>query len=202
MPSSKSAAMSWSQRVQIDLMMQWHVTRIRGSAESQPLTEHSPNAAHCGSAMLRRAVPKLIRICNIVNTPAKPHGQIECCKLHQSRSRSVTAAVVRSWVGPSVFKRGFAANSGTLLVHFPLAQTGEGAPAVYLSPPLGWALQNAPPGISRRHQRALGMVQARLASGIQRDHVNPDTRTMVAKWLQTTCKYPLPAQHDRMMLHY
>ncbi len=159
MPSCRQPPRAVLSGIKIDLMMQWHVIRRRAVLSHSPLTENNSRALHCETAMLRRAVPRLIRICNIVGLPAhntKFPAQIECYGLHQSRDRSVAAAVVRSWVGPSVFQRGFAARPGTLLVHFPLAQTGEGAPAVDLSPPLGWAPQSAPPGLDRRTSKHRG----------------------------------------------
>ena len=151
--------------------------------------------------MLRRALPGLTRICNIVKQPASNCGfllQIECCRSHQFRDRSVVAAaaaaVVRSLVGPSVFQRGFAARPETLLVHFPLPQTGEGAPAVDMSPRMEW--------VHTCSHLAPTITSAKIEGWHDRALLHSATVSVTAyrysQTMQTTYRHRLPAQHGTL----
>ena len=115
-------------------------------AESSPWQTDQLEPSYRTSAMLRRALPKLERLREFIRHSAGESSvllQLESCRLLSGRHQSA-AQQRSSWLGPLSFHRSFAARPGTVLVQFPLAQTGEGAPACDVSTSRGCAAHKGP----------------------------------------------------------
>ena len=114
--------------------------------------------------MLRRALPQLRFFCNIIRASTCETSVLVHVNSYKLLSGCPDGAsgVTPPWLGPLNFQRSFAAHTGTLLVQFPLAQTGEGAPARDVST----SLQLAAKGPT--WQQKWTSVQTALIDGMQR----------------------------------